>query len=208
MISGAPPFRGDSQVMVILAQVNNPPPHLAEVLPGVELPVGLDDWLQRALQKTHERRWPDATRMRMALGGIYSTLVAEAPAELGEAIVPLGGDIVPGYADVVNAPGARLSQAIPAQRPATAQIPAQRSATAQVAAQRPATAQRPAVAPARPSGPPPGPALLASGTAVLVLWSDGQRYPGTVVQFAKGHYLIAFANGRQDWIPAEYVSAA
>ncbi len=52
----------------------------------------------------------------------------------------------------------------------------------------------------------PAPAI-GVGTHVLVLWSDGQRYPGAVVQSAQGQHLVAFPDGRQIWVPAQYVSA-
>lgn len=47
---------------------------------------------------------------------------------------------------------------------------------------------------------------VSVGSSVLVLWSDGQRYPGAVVQSAQGQHLVAFPDGRQVWVLAEYVS--
>lgn len=46
---------------------------------------------------------------------------------------------------------------------------------------------------------------ITVGTQVLVAWSDGQRYPGTVVQVAPGQYLVAMANGQQHWVPISAV---
>jgi hypothetical protein len=48
----------------------------------------------------------------------------------------------------------------------------------------------------------------AVGSRVLVQWSDGNRYPGTVMQHAQGQYQIAFPDGRQVWVPQAYVSLA
>lgn len=58
---------------------------------------------------------------------------------------------------------------------------------------------------APPAAPPPA---LGPGTPVLVAWSDGNRYPATVVQAANGQYLCAFPDGQQHWIGAAYVSPA
>ncbi|EYF04164.1 hypothetical protein [Chondromyces apiculatus] len=39
------------------------------------------------------------------------------------------------------------------------------------------------------------------GAGVLVTWSDGNRYPGTVVQLAPGQVLVSMSDGRQHWVP-------
>jgi hypothetical protein len=44
------------------------------------------------------------------------------------------------------------------------------------------------------------------GTPVLVLWSDGQRYPATITQVGGGQYHCAFPDGRQVWVPSHAVS--
>ena len=49
------------------------------------------------------------------------------------------------------------------------------------------------------------PAALATGTRVLVLAPDGNRYPGTVVQLQNGHALCAMQNG-QFWFPEQNVT--
>ncbi len=64
-----------------------------------------------------------------------------------------------------------------------------------------APAVAPVVAPALPS-------TIAVGAAVLVTWSDGNRYPATVMQLAQGQYLIAFPNGQQHWLAAQWVTPA
>jgi len=60
-----------------------------------------------------------------------------------------------------------------------------------------------------PMGPPPvAPPALAPGSPVLVAWSDGNRYPATVVQMASGQVLCAFPNGQQQWVGSNYVMPA
>jgi hypothetical protein len=36
---------------------------------------------------------------------------------------------------------------------------------------------------------------------VEVQWSDGHRYPATVVHAQDGHTYVTFADGRQLWVP-------
>ncbi len=43
------------------------------------------------------------------------------------------------------------------------------------------------------------------GSQVMVAWSDGNRYPGTVVQIAPGQYMVRMTNGQQHWVPAAAV---
>jgi hypothetical protein len=47
-----------------------------------------------------------------------------------------------------------------------------------------------------------------AGSRVLVTWSDGNRYPGTVVQVGQGQYLVAMSDGRQHWVPEASVKSA
>lgn len=49
---------------------------------------------------------------------------------------------------------------------------------------------------------------FAPGTPVMVQWSDGNRYPATVVQAQGGQYLCAMQGGQQQWIQSQYVSPA
>jgi hypothetical protein len=45
------------------------------------------------------------------------------------------------------------------------------------------------------------------GSPVMVQWSDGQRYPGTVTTSQAGQVQVAFPDGRQVWVPQQFVSA-
>jgi hypothetical protein len=47
---------------------------------------------------------------------------------------------------------------------------------------------------------------FAVGARVLVQWSDGNRYPGTVTMMQSGQVQVAFPDGRQIWVPQQYVS--
>ncbi len=46
----------------------------------------------------------------------------------------------------------------------------------------------------------------AIGSTVMVAWSDGNKYPGTVAQVAPGQYLVTMQNGQQHWIAAQFVT--
>lgn len=47
---------------------------------------------------------------------------------------------------------------------------------------------------------------FAVGTRVMVTWSDGNRYPGTIAAVGQNQYLVAMSNGQQHWIPSNYVA--
>ena len=43
------------------------------------------------------------------------------------------------------------------------------------------------------------------GQAVMVQWTDGQRYPATVILQQSGQVQVAFPDGRQVWVPQHVV---
>jgi hypothetical protein len=45
------------------------------------------------------------------------------------------------------------------------------------------------------------------GAAVLVQWSDGKKYPGTVAKVGKDQLLVTMADGSQHWVPDGFVKA-
>ena len=51
-------------------------------------------------------------------------------------------------------------------------------------------------------------ALLNVGSRVMVQWSDGNRYPGTIALVGQGQYQVTMQNGQQVWVPAQFVSVA
>jgi hypothetical protein len=54
----------------------------------------------------------------------------------------------------------------------------------------------------------PAPRGFGPGALVLVHWSDGNRYPGTVLQAAGTQVLVSFPNGQQHWVDMKYVSSS
>lgn len=51
-------------------------------------------------------------------------------------------------------------------------------------------------------------APMGPGSRVMVQWSDGNRYPATVVSMMNGQVQVSFPDGRQMAVPQQYVSAS
>jgi class 3 adenylate cyclase len=68
-VTGRPPFEG-TPIQVVLAQMNDPPPRLADLVPGVDLPPGLQAVINRALQKRPDDRYANATELRRDLEAV------------------------------------------------------------------------------------------------------------------------------------------
>ncbi len=49
---------------------------------------------------------------------------------------------------------------------------------------------------------------IMAGSNVRVRWSDGNQYPGRVMQAAPGQFLVQFDNGSQQWVPEQFVVKA
>jgi hypothetical protein len=49
---------------------------------------------------------------------------------------------------------------------------------------------------------------LIVGRQVLVAWSDGNKYPATIMQVAAGQAQIAFPNGQSMWVEDKYLTPA
>jgi hypothetical protein len=47
---------------------------------------------------------------------------------------------------------------------------------------------------------------IGPGMAVMVQWSDGNKYPAKCVQVGGGQVCVAFGDGRQMWVPESAVS--
>ncbi len=62
----------------------------------------------------------------------------------------------------------------------------------------------PAPTPYAPSAPVMNP--YSPGVMVLVQWSNGNRYPGTVLQASGSQVLVSFPNGQQHWVDVKYVT--
>lgn len=54
--------------------------------------------------------------------------------------------------------------------------------------------------------PPAGEPPFSVGTRVLVMWADGNRYPGAVTQTSGLYSLIVFQDGQTRWVEAQYLS--
>ncbi len=70
MLAGSLPFKGDSLTELLLNQVTAEIPALHEVVPDVEVPVELQDFLDRVLEKDREERFQSAVEMLDALDAI------------------------------------------------------------------------------------------------------------------------------------------
>lgn len=51
-----------------------------------------------------------------------------------------------------------------------------------------------------------GGSALIVGRAVLVQWSDGNRYPATISQVADGQSQVVFGDGRNMWVQNQYLT--
>ena len=47
---------------------------------------------------------------------------------------------------------------------------------------------------------------LPIGADVAVEWSDGNKYPGKLLEAAAGRYRVGFPDGQEHWVDARYVS--
>jgi hypothetical protein len=55
---------------------------------------------------------------------------------------------------------------------------------------------------------PRAPGLPAPGRQVVVPWSNGQLYTGTVLEARGDRVYVRFANGHEEWVPNQHVRAA
>jgi hypothetical protein len=120
------------------------------------------------------------------------------------------GSVAPARPNPVS-PMASSMMSNPSDRPSA--IPGRASGTPWNVPPAPQQPQQPAPPPQQqPVAPPPAAvagrpmAPMAPGTMVLVYWSNGNRYPGTVLRAAGTQVLVAFPNGQQHWVDMQYVS--
>lgn len=73
MLSGLPPFRGDTPFSVVIKHIKEPPPPLADRVEGVNR--ALQDVVFRCLEKRPENRWPTADTLREALQAVDPDLL-------------------------------------------------------------------------------------------------------------------------------------
>jgi hypothetical protein len=53
-----------------------------------------------------------------------------------------------------------------------------------------------------------GGSALTVGRKVLVTWSDGNKYPATIIQVAAGQSQVVFPDGRNMWVGNPYLTPA
>lgn len=73
-LAGGPPYDRDSEVAVIFAHIQEPPPTLTSVRP--ELPAAADAIIAKALAKTKVERYPNCLEMVNALKAVIDTMPA------------------------------------------------------------------------------------------------------------------------------------
>lgn len=81
MLAGGPPFKGTTDMATALAHVQQPPPHLDDLRPG--LPPGLSGLVDALLVKDPEKRVPSALVLGGALMNISKTLGVPAQSQPG-----------------------------------------------------------------------------------------------------------------------------
>jgi serine/threonine-protein kinase len=75
LVTGAPPYRGNTSGQIAVAVAEQPPPRLREVLPGA--PAGLERVICRALAKLPDGRYPDIASFARALSPFGGPRAAE-----------------------------------------------------------------------------------------------------------------------------------
>ena len=87
MLSGAPPFRGDSPMATAIAHRDAPVPPLADKRP--DIPNRLVRTIERALEKDPANRFADADEMRAALADAVPAAVGTAAEPTTESTTPI-----------------------------------------------------------------------------------------------------------------------
>jgi eukaryotic-like serine/threonine-protein kinase len=75
MLVGHPPFLGESNAELFRAHLLKPVPKLAELRPDMRVAPGLQEWLETALAKRPEQRFPHAGQMLEALAALPAPLL-------------------------------------------------------------------------------------------------------------------------------------
>jgi hypothetical protein len=161
---------------------------------------------------------------RPAVSGRSGTAVMEARAPVPSAAAPASSGVRGTFS-----PTTPLPVAAPLSAPQLATLDPSRRAPAsapQMVESRPFSSspqgspqQAPSFAPVAyaPAAPAVSPSVRAApvapiepfavGRPVLVTWSNGQRYPATVLQLSATHVLVAFGDGQRHWVERVFVTA-
>lgn len=178
----------------------------------------------RALLDVPASEAPSVDATRPAVSGRSGTAVMEVRAEAPRE----SGPIAPASSGVRGtfSPTTPLPIAAPISSPQLASLDTSRrspGSAPQMAESRPFSAPQPASFPPAAYASSPAPLAVPSaravpvappalvdpftvGRAVLVTWSNGQRYPATVLQLSPTHLLVAFGDGQRHWVERVFVS--
>ena len=113
MLSGDPPFQGETDYDLIKAHVERRPPPLAERIPDVPAPV--EQALMRALAKAPEERFASIEAFSRALGA--EAIQGQAPEVIRTHVLPLAGPVVSKAERIALPPSASLSSSPPRPAP-------------------------------------------------------------------------------------------
>jgi eukaryotic-like serine/threonine-protein kinase len=81
LIAGRPPFDDDDHVAILAMHTTQPPPSLAEAVPDVQVPLGTETLLRRALEKRREDRFDSAESMIEAIDACLDDGASASPRE-------------------------------------------------------------------------------------------------------------------------------
>ncbi|WP_215546205.1 Stk1 family PASTA domain-containing Ser/Thr kinase [Amycolatopsis sp. CA-230715] len=189
MLTGQPPYTGDTALSVAYRHVNDDVPAPGRIRPGI--PPALDDLVLRATRRDPAARPADAGAFLAELRRVRAELGLTAvpvPVPLSEEAPEERTDVDatrPAMAPVAGPSGPRGTRAMPRMAPPAAPVAAPTAMTAPVAAPPPPTGPQQAAAAA---GPPPrkrGKTIALLAVAVLLLggligtgvwWFSGGRY--------------------------------
>lgn len=104
LLSGAPPFDHGTPMEVLTNQITTPPPPLAERVPGLVLPPGAVELIDRALAKEPDDRYESAAAMIEALHRVDAP---PAPGPVSEEVAPISSSSGPAVAVPTPAPTQR-----------------------------------------------------------------------------------------------------
>jgi serine/threonine protein kinase len=115
MITGEPPFTGDSPVMVALKHIQDVPRRPSETVPTI--PPALDAVIMKALAKNPDDRHATAREFREALGPFMPSDRVPAVPDDDEATVISGGPLLPGSLSAAPSPETKTPPSVGTQRP-------------------------------------------------------------------------------------------
>jgi len=183
MLSGRPPYQGDTPFSVVLKHIKKPPPPLVELLP--EVSIQFQSVIFKSLEKKPGARYPTADEMREAMEGVDLDPASAAQASAGVGAAPAAS--MPSATAPVEIVSERPDRAEPARLPSQLES---RLPSLPTADDAPPASIRPSSAPARAD---------ASRAFVAVSAPNAQTLEtAAVVEDRPGHYRqLVTARGRR-----------